>query len=58
MDEKLRNRNAAGVSAIVNAVLAVVVLVLGRNILAIFLAIFLLVWAISAGRKWLELGRS
>jgi hypothetical protein len=58
MNENLRKRRAAGVSAIVNTILAVVVLLLGRNIIAIFLAIFLLGWAIAAARKWLQLSRS
>ena len=58
MNDTLRQRKAAGVSAVVNAVLAVIVVVLGRNIFAIILAIFLLGWVIAAVRKWLELGRS
>lgn len=58
MNENLRKRKAAGVSAVVNTVLAIVVLMLGRNILAIFMAIFLLGWAIVAARKWQELRRS
>ena len=58
MNENLRKRKAAGVSAVVNTVLAIVVLMLGRNLLAIFMAIFLLGWAIAAARKWQELRHS
>jgi ABC-type dipeptide/oligopeptide/nickel transport system permease subunit len=58
MKDKLSQRNAAGFSAIVNVICAMIVFILGKNLFAIILAIFLLAWAIIAARKWIELGRS
>ena len=58
MKDNLRKRNVAGFSVIVNIICAIIVLIFGKNIFAIFLAIFLLAWAIVNARKWLVLNRS
>lgn len=58
MNDRLRRRNAAGISAIVNGLCAVLVLIWGKNLLAVGLAVFLLVWAFFAARKWMVLRRS
>ncbi|PKO14601.1 MAG: hypothetical protein CVU39_14080 [Chloroflexi bacterium HGW-Chloroflexi-10] len=56
-EDNLRKRIAAGFAAIVNFILAVVVLTLGKNLLAIVLAIYLIVVAVVAARKWIQLSR-
>ena len=57
-EDNLRKRNAAGFAAIINFMLAVIVLILGRNLFAIVLAIYLIVVAVVAFRKWIKLSRS
>jgi hypothetical protein len=57
-EDNLRKRNAAGFAAIINFMLAVLVLALGKNLLAIVLAIYLFVVAVVAARKWIQLSRS
>jgi hypothetical protein len=58
MKENLRQRRAAAPSVIVNIVCAIVVLLFGRNFMAILLAIFLLGWAAASARRWINLRRS